>query len=364
MIKPTVGRMLHYYPAGEDSGAIITCGQPLAATIAHVWNDRCINIAYLDANGVWRGKTSVLLVHEDDDARPGAGYCVWMPYQKGQAAKTESLERSLAEQSNPDRGDVLDSLLAARIPILDQLTELCWAIEKCGASPELTDAVTKASALREPISELVRQALLLGVGDGIVSVNVAPDPSPTACDVTVTSRDVPCDVIEQEIQAKGLTAPRVTPADIEASIASEHYFTAADGVLGAYRAGGDVHPVGGTPNQEAHAALGLLTFCVLVLRNGFTVTGESACASPENFDAEIGRKIARQNALQKVWPLEGYLLRERLHNSPAVAGAAALLLASADCCDSNAAARDDLTQAEQDRVNAASYRLAANLLQA
>lgn len=59
-------------------------------------------------------------------------------------------------------------------------------------------------------------------------------------------------------------------------------------------------------------ALGLLTFCVLVLRNGFTVTGESACASPENFDAEIGRKIARQNAEQKIWPLMGYALKQRI----------------------------------------------------
>ncbi|MFT3523419.1 Gp49 family protein, partial [Klebsiella pneumoniae] len=59
-------------------------------------------------------------------------------------------------------------------------------------------------------------------------------------------------------------------------------------------------------------ALHLLTFCVLVLRNGFTVTGESACASPENFDPEIGRKIARENAVNKIWMLEGYLLKQRL----------------------------------------------------
>jgi len=58
--------------------------------------------------------------------------------------------------------------------------------------------------------------------------------------------------------------------------------------------------------------LELLTFCVLVLRNGFTVTGESACASPENFDAEIGRKIARANAVNKIWPLMGYALKQKL----------------------------------------------------
>ena len=107
--------------------------------------------------------------------------------------------------------------------------------------------------------------------------------------------------IEQEIQAKGLTAPRITPDDIEANISSEHYFTARDGCEQVF-GGGGTFPV----------SLGLLTFCVLVLRNGFTVTGESACASPENFDAEIGRKVARQNAVEKIWPLMGYALKERL----------------------------------------------------
>jgi hypothetical protein len=56
----------------------------------------------------------------------------------------------------------------------------------------------------------------------------------------------------------------------------------------------------------------LLTFCVLVLRNGFTVTGESACASPENFCADVGRKISRAHALNKVWPLLGFQLRSVL----------------------------------------------------
>ncbi|QFT84502.1 hypothetical protein FIU88_05845 [Halomonas sp. THAF12] len=118
--------------------------------------------------------------------------------------------------------------------------------------------------------------------------------------------------LETEIQTKVLTAPRVTPEHIESVIESEHYFTAAEGALGAYKANGDVH-VGSMPNDLNATALPLLTFCVLVLRNGFTVTGESACASPENFDPEIGRRIARQNAREKIWTLEGYLLREKLN---------------------------------------------------
>lgn len=119
--------------------------------------------------------------------------------------------------------------------------------------------------------------------------------------------------IEQEIQAKGKTAARVTPADIEANIASWWYFTAAEGAEGAAATG---TPLSDQPPVGADSPLRLLTFCVLVLRNGFTVTGESACASPENFDAEIGRKIARANAVNKIWPLMGYELKCRLANTP------------------------------------------------
>jgi hypothetical protein len=106
--------------------------------------------------------------------------------------------------------------------------------------------------------------------------------------------------IEKEIQAKRLTAPRVTPQQIEGVIASEHYFTAGDGIAGRELAA--VVPL----------PLSLLTFCVLVLKNGFTVTGESACASPENYNEELGRKIARQHAVNKIWSLEGYRLRQDL----------------------------------------------------
>ena len=112
--------------------------------------------------------------------------------------------------------------------------------------------------------------------------------------------------LEQDIQDKGLTAPRVMLADVEENISSEHYFTAAQGALQcALEEDRD-------DEQEQPVPLALLTFCVLVLRNGFTVTGESACVSPENFDTEIGRKSARQNAIAKVWPLMGYALRNRL----------------------------------------------------
>lgn len=94
--------------------------------------------------------------------------------------------------------------------------------------------------------------------------------------------------IEQEIRAKNLNAPRLTPSQIDDTIVSEDYYV--------------------FPNTT-------LTICRLGLRNGFSVTGESAAASPENFDEAIGRKIARENARARIWALEGYLLREHLYQA-------------------------------------------------
>lgn len=91
--------------------------------------------------------------------------------------------------------------------------------------------------------------------------------------------------IENEIQSKGLNAPRLTPDHINDQIVAEQF-----------------HVFPGTT----------LTVCALTLRNGFNVVGESAAASPENFNEEIGRKIARDNARNKIWALEGYLLRSKL----------------------------------------------------
>lgn len=116
--------------------------------------------------------------------------------------------------------------------------------------------------------------------------------------------------VQDDIDAKGLNAPRVTPAEVEAAISAEFYFTAHDGVIGASMAGmfGDFGPphVVRHNDDPSESRLRLLTICVLILDNGFTVTGESACVSPENFDAEIGRKVARQHAVEKVWPLLGF----------------------------------------------------------
>lgn len=94
--------------------------------------------------------------------------------------------------------------------------------------------------------------------------------------------------IEQEIQAKGLNAPRLTPDHIDSVIVGETYTNLPDGRT---------------------------IICQLTLKNGYTIDGKSACVSKENFNQEIGNKIARQNAKEKIWELEGYLLREKLYQA-------------------------------------------------
>lgn len=94
--------------------------------------------------------------------------------------------------------------------------------------------------------------------------------------------------LEQELQARGLTAPRITPADIDALLQKAQV--------------GFWHPEGTT-----------LTICVIQLPNGFCVTGESAAASLENFQEDIGQELAFKKARVKVWELEGYRLKSELH---------------------------------------------------
>lgn len=123
------------------------------------------------------------------------------------------------------------------------------------------------------------------------------------------------------------SAPRITPEVIEEHIVHEHYFTAKQGARMAL-----MDNLAQTSSAEEAAdiaeslmnspwELGLLTICVLTLRNGYTVLGKSACASSANFSREIGEKVAREDAIRQVWPLLGYELRTKLSNLSAVGDA-------------------------------------------
>lgn len=123
------------------------------------------------------------------------------------------------------------------------------------------------------------------------------------------------EVTEQSIATlieERCSAPRVTPGDVAREIKAVHFFRGDDGVYGARIAEHGSESFGYLDPSLASGPLPLITFCVLELHNGFTVVGKSACASAENFDAEIGRQVARRDAEAQIWPLLGFRLRDRI----------------------------------------------------
>ena len=214
IIKPTVGRVLWFYPSqltGEAGFVRHPDGGPYAAIIARVWNDAMVNLAVFDANGTIHSRTSVPLV-QDGGCALEEGFCSWMPFQKGQAAKQDT------------------AAAAAAAPLIGL-----------------------------PVREL---------------------------------SDLPA-----AIPAAHGNSPRVTAADIEASIAAEYSIT-ADSAL---------------RNCPLVPGLEHITICVLVLKNGTKIVGvNEGPVSPENFSAGLGRQYAREAAIEQVWPLLGFQLRSEL----------------------------------------------------
>jgi hypothetical protein len=95
-------------------------------------------------------------------------------------------------------------------------------------------------------------------------------------------------------------APRVSLDDIKANILGEYYCT-----------GMDITTKRRKPHDSPHPSVRVLTVCLLVLRNGFTVIGKAAPASEANFNRDLGQKFAYEDAVRQVWPLMGYALRQR-----------------------------------------------------
>lgn len=103
----------------------------------------------------------------------------------------------------------------------------------------------------------------------------------------------------------------VTPDDVVKAIKEEFYFTAYEGVLGERFH----HERVGDPNKDKPdipPTLRLMTICVLVLNNGFTVVGTSACADPLKYNKEMGQSLAREKATDQVWAFLGFMLRDRM----------------------------------------------------
>jgi hypothetical protein len=124
-------------------------------------------------------------------------------------------------------------------------------------------------------------------------------------------------VTEQEL-IDGARGERVTLADVEAAIISEHFFTARQGARAA--ALDTAVESGQIPDTSFLKDLGTLTICVLRLWNGFTVLGQSACADPKNFNEEIGKRLAKSDAVNKMWALMGYELKSRMARDERLVG--------------------------------------------
>lgn len=95
-------------------------------------------------------------------------------------------------------------------------------------------------------------------------------------------------------------ATRVSLADIEANIHTEYFIT------------GDMIAEAAPGMTPIPPSLHVLTICIIVCKNGFTVIGKAAPADAQNFNPELGRKFAREDAIRQLWPLMGYALREKL----------------------------------------------------
>lgn len=308
IITPTIGRRLWFWPApvSLDRSActplftVIDPAQPFDAGVIYVWTDRMVNLSVTDHNGGIHAITSVRLLQGDESANPGEAYAQWMPYQAAQNAKAAAPAASPAAPLPGDayvyptrREEALHALVSGAAVTIA-------AASHTGNAELIADnilaVVNKLHPQHETTMGYAGTIAVLGDKaylDGTTATGVAPLPaqSPAQQD------------LETEIQAKADNAPRVTPQALQDEIVKVHYFNGADAAFG---------------DEAAHAPendkspLQLMTFCVLELRNGYTVHGVSACASPENYNAEIGRRIARENAERGIWQLLGFRLRDKL----------------------------------------------------
>lgn len=279
MIKPTVGRVLWFYPsvawAAENDVAYGVPGEPLTALIAHVINDSMLNLSVFDQNGEQWAVTSVPLLEENvplnDESM--SSYAVWMPYQKGQDAKAEALENKLSgDTPTPAQcgHGFNDRAFVTRDLVMNMICQ--------GKTAE---------NIQHEVPILLE--LIFGV-----------DPNKTECDRDPDISHAIASLSEQKRSAPVEAAPKLTDADIEAVIESKSYFTAADGVT--------------STGDSYYDALANVTFCVLILKNGYKITGVNhSSVSPENHNPEYGRELAYKDAKNKIWELEGYLLKQRLY---------------------------------------------------
>lgn len=359
IIPPTIGRKVWYWPsldqierAQEEKGSmprVLSAMQALDATIVYVWGDRMVNLAITDHTGLGMALTSVPLLQEGDPIPESGGYAQWMPYQVGQARKDTT--QSAAETVNVK----YDESLARAKDAQDASTQrLASAFKTVAAS---------ASISREPSQrDRLEQALVAGIAchignepgkagkiaEGIKVVLDALHPQhettigfagtfgqiePSSTIADAYPPTVPVDwgtlpppqlIIGDKAYPDGTTATGVAPLPAESpATADDMVIPPAGGATIISTVGAKWEP-GQAPRvlqshveeeivDESYTVLpsGRVTICELTLQNGFTVWGSSAVVFSENNVPETGRKIAREKAVDQVWQLLGYALREK-----------------------------------------------------
>jgi len=299
-IQPTIGMPMLYWPSkierqgevpvGQHRMPMLSChsGEPFHAVVSYVWSWYVVNLAVTDHCGRVHDLTSVPLDQPGTETIP-------MGIETGRAhfdAKT--IKQAEQDVLNQSRNDALHAAPAGPGP--DPKDEPSTADAAAGEHLKALAAVGR---------QLGKQSLAQMLTEVFGALG-------EVCDC------VECQA-ERRQKAQGeATAPKVYDDDVQNAIAEEHYFTAEDGVIGSNFSAHvkQIEGNGRSPSLfkvEGMDELAHVTFCVLILKNGFRVIGVNAGpVSAETVDAEYGRKLARHNAEEQIWPLLGFLLSDRL----------------------------------------------------
>lgn len=278
MVTPTKGRIVYFTPAIHDPN-ISRDGAPYAALVTHAYGNNygkdphAVNVTVFGPRGQYLAYKVPLVQEGDKPVNMLGQFVEWMPFQKGQTTASDAVQARLQRleemmTSLQQQRDIGDALLVGN--------------EAFRRQPEPAPPVDNAhvAAGCEQFKAIVGYAPMKGGSYQGSAVDNA---------------------------AKATTPPKVTNEGIEKLIVGEFYIGGRDIVDQAESLRYKLNE-----QSKAMQSLGVLTICTLVLKNGFTVIGKSACVSPAIFNAELGRKYAREDAVRQIWALEGYLLKQKL----------------------------------------------------
>jgi hypothetical protein len=326
-ILPTVGRKIYFYPNGDPAVQQFDA-QPIDATVVYVWpkvhpaEPSTMNLYLIDHAGATHFKTRVILV-QDGDPIPSAGvYAQWMPYQVGQAAKKEAESANAASSAAGAATTAVtsDSSASSESPST--------------AAPSLTTNPLTAP-IPSPSTDQTPASAVASTADSTAASSSEPVPvaapvqtSPTTEPAPSASPASPAVVVFPPVEVQSppvvvgsgtsipptasasstptAVAPSAAPTtDVPQSVTLDRITSKIKSAL--YVFGKDAFP-----NNPAFSTL---TFCGMVLQNGFIIIGKSACVDPKKFNEEDGKIYAYKDAFEQIWQLEGYLLKQEIYQA-------------------------------------------------